>query len=298
MIKNILLTFILISSLQVQSQLFAPDSTGFDYYKRGTEALHSKNYIVAETLLTLSLDKYRNANVYFNRALARIMIQDTIGFCEDMDYAVNKYFDSEADVYYNRICCDRVDTIYYNKKRKVSNVDKYRYYEIIKKPKYNNKTIGTYHDIKSWKTVMAFDMNYGDGFQAFGKESNLIAAYFLEDDKKCYYKTTTPYSFNDEEKYFKFINDAKRQLSYKYSYLKNNNDIESLAVMYKVYYNKKGTAYKIELVATISDGVNFEIKEIDQNKILNDIRKCYPVVIPAKFFKEDVSYVTLDLIEI
>jgi hypothetical protein len=134
---------IFLSSINMCGQLFQPDPVGLDYFNKGSELLKLGDCNGADSLLTLALRTYKNANVYYNRAIARILKTDTLGFCQDLDIAANQYFDRQSEEFYNKLCCTKVDTIYYDRKRIKSDKSSYRYYEIIKYPKYDSIIIPT-----------------------------------------------------------------------------------------------------------------------------------------------------------
>jgi len=95
--KHITLLFgfllIIVSSF---AQLFPVNQHGKSLFESGSELIRKGDYKEAESLLTEALCSYKNENVFYNRAAARLFLTDTVGFCEDMYIAAYKYFDNEA----------------------------------------------------------------------------------------------------------------------------------------------------------------------------------------------------------
>jgi hypothetical protein len=106
-----------------------------DFFNKGSESMSLGNYHSADSLYTLALCRVKNENIYFNRAISKLMLTDTIGFCSDIDIAANRYFDQQSKKLFDNLCCESVDTSYYNKQMIKSNNQDYRYYEIIKQLK-------------------------------------------------------------------------------------------------------------------------------------------------------------------
>jgi TonB family protein len=95
---SFVIVLILISSFAYSQ---SPDAV--KNYEKGTEALESKNYKEAISLLTLAINEFPSNNAYYNRAFANYYIGDSCGFCTDLNSAANMN-DSEALDLYKRKC--------------------------------------------------------------------------------------------------------------------------------------------------------------------------------------------------
>jgi hypothetical protein len=277
--------------------MFSAGPQGLDYFDKGSNLIKLGNYKAADSLLTLALCSYKNENVYYNRAISRLLQTDTLGFCEDMSIAANKYFDIEAQRNYNLLCCDQIDTIFYDSKRIISDKSNYRYYEIIKHPKHDSIIYGTYHDRKSNKPIMNFD--YGCNNNLVGVSSvktNIIAGYIIEDFIKYFFKSTKHIFIFNTTAYTALKNRAKIQLSSKYVKLKKDNYGKDIRVYFEVYFDSIGNVVKVHFEGIYPEmAVQSDIKELEKD--LLDIAKNYPKVTPAKFFKDNVCFVAYDYVE-
>lgn len=294
---KILIVLLILNSIHVKSQIISPSPEGLNYYSQGIDLMKSEKYKEADSIFTLSLNSFKNENVYFNRGFSRIMLKDTIGFCDDMNFAANRYFDPEAEKYFNKFCCSKVDTVFFNKKRMVTNEPKYRYYEITQVLKYKSLTLGTFHDIKSTSTNMSVDFGMNDELLgAYGKQNNIIAAYLIDKNGKYYYKSTKPTSIINTSLYDKIKKQASINLKAKYGHLIKNKNNEPLRVFFSIHFNKYGRIYKSEYLGLSPKKLQETHLEGMEEFILEIINK-YPEVSPAKFFKENVPFIAYDYIE-
>jgi hypothetical protein len=295
--KYIILFSVSLFTLRLFGQFFNSDTVGLDYFNKGSELIIIGDYKGADSLFSLALCSYKNENVYYNRAVSRLFQTDTLGFCNDMCFAANKYFDKQAESLYNSICCKEVDTIYYDKKRIKSEQPSYRYYEIIKYPKCDSIIYGSFHDIKSREPVMSFDFGCNNNFLGFNSSTtDMIAGYIIEDSVKYYFKSSKSVSIYNTSEYVDLKRRAKVLLSAKYSKIKIANAKESLLVFFKVYFDNKGNVIKVHYEGFYPE-VIFEdnIKELEKD--LLDIAYNYPKVSPAKFFNEKVRFVIFDFVD-
>jgi hypothetical protein len=296
--KFLLLFAILPLPVSLFCQLSFSDPQGLDYFEKGSNLINIGNYKGADSLLTLALCSYKNENVYFNRAVSRLLQTDTAGYCEDMNIAANKYFDKEAQRNYNILCCLKVDTFYYDNKRSKSNKSDYRYYEVIKHPKTDSVIYGTYHDIKSSEPVMYFDFGCNNNLVgANSVKTDIIAGYIIEDYMKYFFKSTKNIFIFNTTAYISFKKRAGNFLSAKYATLKSDNGGKNIRVYFKVYFDSMGNVFKVnfaDFYPEISIQKN-DHKELEKD--LLDIAEKYPKVNPAKFFKDNVCFVGYDSIE-
>lgn len=284
-------------AISLQGQLFRPDPKGVDYFSRGSELINLGDFKGADSLLTLALCSFKNQNVYYNRAISRLLLYDTIGYCQDLSIAANKYFDKQADSMYNNDCCIKVDTIYYDKKRIISDKSSYRYYEIIKYPKYDTIINGSFHDKKSDIPVMSFDFGCNSNLLGlYTSKTDMIAGYTIEEGVKYYFKSTKRISIYNATAYEDLKRRAKILLSTKYSNIKIDNNKESLQVFFKVYFDNEGNVLKVHYEGFYPEIAYVgNIKELEKD--LLDIADNYPKVSPAKFFNKKVCFVAYDFVE-
>lgn len=129
--------FLLISAVVLKNGI-AQSSKIAILQKRGIEAMQSGNYRGADSLFSLSLDLFKDPDTYFNRALSRLKLRDSLGFCTDMNEA-RLLGDTEAEKLYARKCI-YTDTVYYDSTYSVTNdLRKCFYYEIIETSRFEQK---------------------------------------------------------------------------------------------------------------------------------------------------------------
>lgn len=294
-----LINLLVLLSLTQQSfcQLFQPDPVGVEYYNKGSDLLRQGFFNEADSMLTLALCSYKNENVYYNRAVSKLLRFDTAGYCEDMDIAANKYFDEIAEADFNKMCCRKVDTIYFDKNHNIISTSDFRYYEVIRYLKYNYLIRGSYHDIKAENIKTSIDFGCNNNLLNINTTTtDMIASYFIEDTVKFYVKTTTPARINSETKY----NDLKRRaeilLNAKYGLLKSENNLEHLTVYFEVFINDEGETIKVKYKGFFPE-ISSNVSESDLEIDLLDIADSYPKVIPAKFFKQKVYFAAYDFVD-
>lgn len=295
--KIAILSIMILLSTSIYSQLFKPDPLGLDYFTKGSNLIESGDYIGADSLLTIALCSYKNENVYFNRALSRLLQNDTLGYCQDLNIAANKYFDPQAENYYNKICCKQVDTIFYDKSRIKSTKSNYRYYEVIKYPQFDTLVNGTFNDIKSSNPRINVDFGCDQSLIGlYSSTTNIIASYQIEDGVKYYSISTTAVSIFNSTAYDELKNRAKNFLSSKYQNIKSENKVDNLKVFFLVYFNELGNVVKVKYAGFYPE-VILNSNKFELEKDLLSIAYNYPKVKPAKFFKENVSYIAYDFVE-
>jgi len=295
--KIVLQITVLLITMSVNAQIFHLDSIGLNYYNKGSELINLGDFKGADSLLTLALCSYKNQDVYYNRAVSRLLLADTSGYCLDLGIAANKYFDKQAAGLYNHDCCIKVDTFYFDKKRIITDKSDYRYYEVLKYPRYDSVINGSFHDTKSNEAIANFD--YGCNSNLLGintSTSDMIAGYVIEDTIKYYFKSTKPVSINNERAYKDLQYRAKLLFSKKYSEIKTENHKESLKVFFKVFFDTDGNVVKIQYIGFYPEiFYNGNIQELEKD--LLDVAKHYPKVSPAKFFDANVYFMAYDSVE-
>lgn len=113
-----------------------------DLYSTGLKYYDKKKYILADSLYTLSVNKYPNANTYYCLALTKLKLKDTCAFCHNLNKA-SVMGDTISTNYYNKICSNYSDIL----------VNYYRisdaiYFNKIK----NNPTLNSYFDLALTKS--------------------------------------------------------------------------------------------------------------------------------------------------
>lgn len=96
-------------------------------HKLGVKAYESKDFLLADSLFTLSLEIDPDANTYFSLAVTKHKLGDTCGYCYNMLNAFN-YGDKEAVKFYFLNC--------YTSKKKLYN-ENINYYSVIRTQKCN-----------------------------------------------------------------------------------------------------------------------------------------------------------------
>ncbi|WP_372645372.1 hypothetical protein [Ancylomarina sp.] len=142
-------------------------------YKKGTRQLKKGNYILADSLFDIALELKQGANIYFNKAIARLRMKDTCTFCKYIEL-VN---DLESRKLYNTYCFSH-DTIKVNNQAKT--------YEILKRDKCSSLVIGEIHKFDK-DTSLLVSLKHG----IHDIENSIIASYLLDDSVK--YFILTPY---------------------------------------------------------------------------------------------------------
>lgn len=297
--KRILITTILIYlSVNLFGQLFKPDKNGQDLFIQGTNFLKSGKYEIADSLFSLSLCTYKNANVYYNRGISRLYMQDTLGFCQDLGIASSKYLDSYSISLFNSICCTNVDTFYYDRKMKVSTKELFKYYEVIQQLKYEKEIIGKFHDVNANNILPYLDFGCDQDILNIGlKPTDIIGMYNLIDSVKYYYYTdkTPVLEIENTTKYNNLKQYISNFFNSKYGELKINNNLEQITIYFEVYFSSIGEVSYVNFLGTVPL-INFYDKEKEFIKDIENITKNYPKVTPARFLKTKVGSVIIDFV--
>jgi hypothetical protein len=295
--KTLLSILILIFFLSKNSgQIFQENSIGKNYFMTGTKLLHIGDYKGADSILTLALCSFKDENVYYNRGAAKLFQKDTVGFCEDISIAANRYFDQDASRLFNDLCCEKVDTIFYDVKENIVTRSKYRYYEVIKYQKYIDEVNGTFHDTKAKNE--RFTLDFGCELNIIGmtlETTDIIAVYKLSDTTKYYYRTPNPISIINQDEYNNLKNRAKTFFNVKYSDLKTRNNLQEVSIYYEITFSKTGEILDVKYKGIFPE-VQLGEKESELEKDLLFIVNRYPKVSPAKFKGKRVNFVAYDLI--
>lgn len=151
--KVILLFTILNINLNAQSD------KSLEYYNAGNTAVSNRQYELADSLFTLSLNLKPAADTYFNRATVRKKLNKMSDYCSDIGSA-SALDDKESTDLFWKDCCSR-DTIYYNQEGTPINKGAHIYFEVICKMKYS--TDNTYKKYtKTNKKLVSYDVKSND----------------------------------------------------------------------------------------------------------------------------------------
>jgi hypothetical protein len=160
-----------------------------NYFKQGTDYLQNGNYYLADSFLTLHLEKIPgDRNARFNRAITKLHLNDSCSFCNDL-YAINNPWEQDVealDLYFEY--CGKTDTIFYDKKWNISDRYEYRYYEVMEYHKCSDLINGKIHDIKLKSKISSLSIHQTELFK-----TDLFAFYYLDSNKnKIYTLTDSP----------------------------------------------------------------------------------------------------------
>lgn len=293
--KKLIILLILTLNLSYSvAQLFYTDPAGENYFIRGNQALKSGNYPLADSLYTLSLNTYRSEDVFFNRAIARLMMKDTLHCCDDFKVAANYFYDEQAQTSFNLMCCMEVDTCYYDKKMNPVDKGNHRYYEIIKKLKYENEVLGTIHDVEESHPQMTLDFAEKNSLTGiFNNQTDLIASYKIINGEKYYNKILKPVYVKNSREYEAVKRKLVVEMNKKYENLKKENDIDELILAFRVFYNENGEFEKFEYQTCFPDISDKPDSELLEEEI-SELAGRYPDIRPVKFFKEKVKLIVDD----
>lgn len=284
--------------LQGYCQIIISDPTGIAYFEKGSQQLAEGNFKEADSLLTLSLKTFKNKNVYFNRSLARVFNGDTLGFCSDLSINTSRYQDAESEKLFNEYCCYSVDTIYYNRRREISHKNDFRYFEIIKKIKIENITVGNFYDIKSrGGSFYVRDVALESAEEFLGMyNSNSVASYMIQNGRKLYSRSTTSVELRNYGSYNELNKKLSTYFTSRYGHLKDKKDTDYILV-FQIFFNELGRCYNVEyLGCSPKIELSEEVKALI-NKELKSYIKQFPMVKPARFFDEKVAFTNIDFIE-
>jgi len=149
--------------------------------------MRNGDYLLADSLLSVSISNNPHSANLFNRAIARINLKDTVGFCSDLKAGYSGYNDKEALSLYQNYCVENVDSVLYDKKFSPSE-DKVRYLELTYHDNYLNRIWGEFWDLKKNYEVTRLSLN--SGIQDYS--TNVIATYDIFNNTKVYAKVQTP----------------------------------------------------------------------------------------------------------
>ena len=104
MLKKILIILQLFASIT----LFGQKIISTEYYNKGVEYLNNKNYTVADSLFTTSLEYYPSVDAYYNLAASKLKQGDTCSLCHNLKKAA-LLGDTVSTKYYNIFCSSNTE---------------------------------------------------------------------------------------------------------------------------------------------------------------------------------------------
>lgn len=227
--------------------LSSPQVFGQEYFIKGSESYINSNYREADSLFTISIDRFESQQAYFNRAISRLELNDFEGGCSDLKIMSDGFYDEESTQLFNLNCCHEIDTVYYNSKFELVESKKYRYYKISKILKYSDDTTATIHkkNAKLFAPV-AFIGDMSDFLTATGKTTDIFAKYYLLNEENIYthiyQQRPVCYSIEEKEKFTKKVyNYLKR----KYPQIQAPKEANNISLMVNLIMNPKGEIIEV-----------------------------------------------------
>ncbi len=256
-----------------------------DYFQQGKDYFQKGDYYIADSFLTLHLDKYPNDNnARFNRAIANLYLNDTCSFCRDLNYINNPYEqDIEAlNLYFEN--CGKTDTIFYDKKWIISDKSNYKFYEVKEQHRCQDIITGKVHDKNLKAEIWSFNLYGSKSFK-----TDLFAIYYLDsNDTKIYTLTDSPPSYPGGLE--SLLNDVSN--SPYYSEAREKLSIPDKRIKIELLINQNGKV-KVLGVETISPDLEF------MNQLKQYIELIYSKLIeynPGKLKGTNVDYKITDFI--
>jgi len=293
-----IISVLLMSVLTAYGQFFKADRHGEELYQSGTRCIELGDYKRADSLLSQALCTYKNGNVYYNRGVSKLFLRDTTGFCSDMGVAANKYLDPGAQNYFNRYCCKRVDTTWYDKKMNPSTKPSARYYEVYKELKYENERMCEIHDIEARNIIPSLDYGCNQDLLSINtKTSDIIGLYKYVDGVKFYYYTEQrqSLSFNNQKKYDVLKKRMTMFLSGKYKELKEKNKVNTITIGYSINLSQNGDVLSAEYIGSFPE-INFGNREKEFKEDIEHNARYYPKASPAEFMGKNVDSIVYDAV--
>jgi Na+-translocating ferredoxin:NAD+ oxidoreductase RnfG subunit len=193
-------------------------------YDQGNLELAKKNYKLADSLFTLSLNISPHPDTYFNRAACRRKMNNFEGYCQDIGGAAS-YRDKEAIGIYYKDCCT-VDTI-------------------ITSYENGNAQKG----IKWIEFITSYKYNENNDYEKYDKDSTLLVSYNIYNSDTIYKSGTNIKlaTFQEEDNLlFDFIQKTKFA-----DWIKTNHYIGKL--MLTLIIDEHGKVYDIKVIQTINN---------------------------------------------
>lgn len=264
-------------------QLFV-DEQGLRFYNRGIDAFEKYNFREADSLFTLALSSYKNEDVYYNRAMTKVLLKDTLGFCSDLNIAAYIFYDKTAAQIFNHSCCNKADTIYHDKKGLLTDNTNYRYLEVVLVPKYEKDTIAYIHHRYKKDKVGVSDNGLILGNMAF-RNTDIVGIYYLRSGVKTYYRAEKHANFSAN---VALISRKKIDFRNKYGHPKDEKDTETVLGI-KFLVDQNGQISNIRLEETIPIMLDEKVQQEMEKDVQEMISQCI-ISEPAQMFNENVDF--------
>lgn len=252
---------------------------GQQYYIEGTEALRNREYLKADSLLSLSIENLEVLDAFYNRAIARLGLNNFQECCEDLKKMSELYNDAESARLYNLYCCDFVDTTYYDRKFNPIENKKYRYYVVKKIHKYSCDTTFTYHKryssnggtilLVSGSSIKSFDIDRTDVFaKSFIHHGNEVFSFIIP---------TVPVN-NSTYKIEEFKQSISQKLANEFNELDN---LKNEYLIIRTIINPHGEFFKINSFSGLQDIMSdndFDSYETFLYQIFKEMPKYEPIL--------------------
>lgn len=253
-----------------------------EYYNQGIIACNMNNIKLADSLFYKSLKLEATKDGLFNHAMTRLMLLDTCTACQDLKIAGNLFFDSESKEKYYKICLNKVDTIYFDKKfQKIYNPKEYKYFEEYIEPKFDSSIYIVTHKKNHYSTqALGADIFKPKGVDIYALSIIIDSIWFYS------FIFSSTFEENNKKRIDYFEEFLTRYLNNKYDF--GNLSYRDRYFKVQLLVNSEGQIYNCYILDNpfdIMDGtLRDEIKSEIKYNILN-----MPKLTPDSFLGTQVN---------
>lgn len=258
---------------------------GQEYFDAGIKVLEKAEFRKADSLFSISIKLIETYDAYFNRAIARMGLNNIEGSCGDLLIMSDVFNDTESSQLYNTRCCLMVDTVYYNSKYEIVDREQFRNYRIRRVHKYSGDTTISYHRKNGNFGKQAIVKNES-GYTGFKiKKTNIYARSIMLNGSEVfnfiYQKYPECRPFNA---FYEFDKNASKTLKTKYPQIQDNTTLNVVLLL-----SPDG---EIEQILSFSLSKNFDFSESHSSfaKDLNEIFQELPDYRAITFNKHPVYF--------
>lgn len=268
--RRLILILTLFYSLSIYSQ------NSSDLYNQGIIAFSKNQFVLADSLFTVSL-KYRlSPDAFYNRAATKLVLRDTCNACKDLLFLKDNYMDKEGTKLLNEICFRKLDTIYYDKKfLPINKNEKYRYYEVTQYPKCDTIVKGEIHKYTHKSTtvqVSALNLNI--------EKSDIYALYVMQSNTKYYISIySSTFGIDNKEVLDKFKEFFKSYFSKKFDFSKLKHANKWISM--DLYIDDEGNLTNGKIVDNPFSVFDIELQNQIKTEIIESLKRI-PKLIPEK----------------
>jgi hypothetical protein len=259
-------------------------------FNLAAEAIDKGQYKTADSLFSLCIEESTNSDIYYNRSQVRRLLSDTCGFCKDLEIASDYFGDKEAENQYLNYCLRYIDTTFYSKDNvKINKNEKYRFYQVVRRPVCDTLTYLNFHDIKAKRAVTPVNAkNLSAIVNAGTFYSDIIGQAYLRDTVKIfsYIRDLSIDKILEKSTAFE---DFSGYLDKKYKNLKTKRD-ELIHVHLELSMNSDGKITNVKFLDDLNskdivtnNNLKLEISDFFQNTLVLD---------PVRFQNQRVFYET------